>query len=109
MFVGAEHGGDDPSCFNANFGDFVIWDRLFGTYEVNLSEPIADGCADPDGLHQSGRPLRDMVAVQAACLYDWRRLAQAGRARMAGTSPARTEMQPLFAASPQSRSERGED
>jgi len=62
------HHGSDPNCFNANYGDLVIWDRLFGTYKADAPEPLVYGCADPDGLYQSGSPLRDIIAVEKAWL-----------------------------------------
>jgi sterol desaturase/sphingolipid hydroxylase (fatty acid hydroxylase superfamily) len=62
------HHGRDPSCYNSNFGDLVIWDQLFGTYKIEVKGPMAYGCADPDGIYQSGRPLRDMAAVQIVWL-----------------------------------------
>jgi sterol desaturase/sphingolipid hydroxylase (fatty acid hydroxylase superfamily) len=67
------HHGKDPDCFNTNFGDLVIWDRLFGTYKVDVAEPLVYGCGDPDGIYQSGRPLRDMIAAEAVWLRGlWR-------------------------------------
>jgi hypothetical protein len=51
----------------------VIWDRLFGTYNVDVAEPLVYGCADPDGVYQSGRPLRDMIVVELVWLRElWR-------------------------------------
>ena len=61
------HHSKDASCYNTNFGDLVIWDRLFRTYRVDVSAPLTYGCEDPNGIYQSDRPLRDMVAVQVAC------------------------------------------
>ena len=67
------HHGTHPSCFNANYGDFVIWDRLFGTYKEGVPEPLGYGCDDPEGIYQSGRPLRDVIAVEAVWLRNlWR-------------------------------------
>ena len=62
------HHGSTPECIDTNFADFVIWDRMFGTYKVDVAEPLTYGCTDPDGVYQSGRPLRDMVTVQAVWL-----------------------------------------
>ncbi len=72
------HHGRDPGCFNTNFGDFVIWDRLLGTYKTDVPEPLVYGCADPEGIYQSGHPFRDMIAVQAGWLRNLWRVARAG-------------------------------
>jgi len=66
------HHGNDPVCFNTNFGNLVFWDRLFGTYKTDVPSPLVYGCADPEGVYQSGRPLRDMIAVQALWLSEAR-------------------------------------
>lgn len=81
------HHGAHPSCFNTNYGDLVIWDRLFGTYKADAPEPLVYGCADPDGIYQSGNPLRDMIAVERAWLralwqaaaMRWPRIVQSRR------------------------------
>lgn len=92
------HHGTDPSCFNANYGDLVIWDRLFGTYKADAPEPLVYGCADPDGIYQSGNPLRDIVAMERAWLRalwqvaatHWRRIVQSRRpARFAASDDCR--------------------
>ena len=79
------HHGTDAACYNTNFGDLVIWDRLFGTYKVDVAEPRTYGCEDPVGLYQSGRPWRDMLLVQAACC---RNLWAIARGALRPISPA---------------------
>jgi sterol desaturase/sphingolipid hydroxylase (fatty acid hydroxylase superfamily) len=70
------HHGANPGCLNMNFGDLVIWGRLFGTYKTDVPEPLVYGCEDPEGVYQSGRPLRDMVAVQISwSRHLWRTVA----------------------------------
>jgi alkylglycerol monooxygenase len=79
------HHGTVPSCFDKNFGDLVIWDRLFGTYKTDAPQSLVYGCADPEGIYQSGHPLRDMVAVQMSWL---RTLWNAARSRSASAAQA---------------------
>jgi hypothetical protein len=79
------HHCADPSCFNTNYGDLVIWDRLFGTYKADVAEPLVYGCVDPDGIYQSGNPLRDLIAVEKAWLQV---LLQLARARFRSVAPA---------------------
>ena len=63
------HHSADPRHFGSNFGgDFSIWDRLFGTYNMDAPELLTYGCPDPEGIYQSGRPLRDMILVQRVWL-----------------------------------------
>ena len=61
----ALHHSADPRWFDRNFGgDLVVWDKLFGTFAADVDAPVALGTDDPHGVFQSGRPLRDIVAVQ---------------------------------------------
>mgnify|MGYP005727283267 CR=1 FL=1 len=59
------HHSCEQQHHNSNFGDLVIWDRLFGTYNADAPEVINYGCDDPHGHYASGKPLRDMLSVQA--------------------------------------------
>jgi len=44
------HHSNNPEHFNKNLGNlFVIWDRLFGTYQDVPSQPVALGLLGEDG------------------------------------------------------------
>lgn len=89
------HHGADPSCFDTNYGDLVIWDRLFGTYKADAPETLVYGCADPDGIYQSGNPLRDIIAIERAWLRAlWQVAAGALDRFVLGAGAGRDEHQP---------------
>lgn len=89
------HHGADPSCFDTNYGDLVIWDRLFGTYKADAPETLVYGCADPEGIYESGNPLRDIIATEKAWLRTVWQLAAGGLDRLVlGAGTRRDEHQP---------------
>jgi len=89
------HHGADPSCFDTNYGDLVIWDRLFGTYKADAPEPLVYGCADPDGIYQSGNPMRDIIAIEKAWLRAlWQMAVSASDRLVLGAGAGRDEHQP---------------
>ena len=77
------HHSTDQSCFDSNYGDLVIWDKLFGTYRWDVPEPLVYGCADPEGIYESGRPMRDLIATEAVWLRDLWRATRSWRASVA--------------------------
>ncbi len=56
------HHAADPACYDCNFGLFVIWDRMFGTYRMQGDVTgLATGVADQ--RYETGRPFHDMLEV----------------------------------------------
>jgi sterol desaturase/sphingolipid hydroxylase (fatty acid hydroxylase superfamily) len=89
------HHGADPSCFNTNYGDLVIWDRLFGTYKADAPDMLVYGCDDPDGIYQSGNPLHDIIAVEKAWLRAvWQATVRSLDRLVLGAGAGRDEHQP---------------
>lgn len=76
------HHSRDRRHYDTNFGDLVLWDRLFGTYNEDAPEVLTYGCDDPHGIYASGRPIHDMLAVQVLWLRRlWYALVKAGQER----------------------------
>ncbi len=85
------HHSADPRHFNRNFGELVIWDRLFGTYIEGAGvegaglgragDPVVMGTGEDRHLYVETHPLLAMAAIE------WRWLKQLVAMSRTGTLP----------------------
>jgi sterol desaturase/sphingolipid hydroxylase (fatty acid hydroxylase superfamily) len=57
------HHGQADEYVDKNFGIFVFWDWVFGTYQSPPASHIPIGVKDSMGIHNSKRPLFDLIKV----------------------------------------------
>mgnify|MGYP006268880837 CR=1 FL=1 len=57
------HHGSADEFVDKNFGIFVFWDWLFGTYQSHPAERVIIGVKNSKKLHNNNQPLSDLINV----------------------------------------------
>jgi sterol desaturase/sphingolipid hydroxylase (fatty acid hydroxylase superfamily) len=67
IFIGSSghriHHGRFFRQFNKNFGILVIWDKLFGTFDLTEAQPVQIGVQDHARIHNNGRPIQSLYKI----------------------------------------------